>query len=252
MSDNTIALVTGGGRGLGRNMAEHLTSANVDVIATYRRGRREADEVTARIEAAGGRIVFLELDLLELGTFSSFADAVRRTLAEEFDGRPLDALVNNAGIGIFAPYPDTTEEQFDQLVRVNLKAPYFLTQHLLPLLRDGGRILNVTTALTRGVVPGGSAYAATKGAVEVLTRYLAVELADRGILVNSLMGGAVETDFGGGIMHSEEVRQSAAQAIALGRIGNAVDMTAVVPAVLSDAFRWATGGIIDVSGGQSL
>jgi NAD(P)-dependent dehydrogenase (short-subunit alcohol dehydrogenase family) len=177
---------------------------------------------------------------------------VRDTLRERFGVETFDHLVNNAGIGSYAPYAQTTPEQFDELVQVNLRAPFFLTQALLPLINEGGRVLNVTTALTRGVVPGMSAYAATKGAIEVLTRYQAVELADRSIRVNTLMGGAAATGFGGGMMRSPDVRELAAHTIAQGRIAEIDDITAAVPAILSDAFQWATGSIIDVSGGQSL
>ncbi|WP_051571463.1 SDR family NAD(P)-dependent oxidoreductase [Cryptosporangium arvum] len=153
---------------------------------------------------------------------------------------------------MYAPFAETTPAQFDELVAVNLRGPFFLTQSVLPLLADGARILNVTTALTRGVVPGMAAYAATKSAVEALTRYQAVELADRGIRVNTLMGGAVDTDFGGGIMHAPQVQELAAHTIAQGRIATVDDITAAVPTVLSDAFQWSTGSVIDLSGGQSL
>ncbi|GAA2597923.1 SDR family oxidoreductase [Winogradskya consettensis] len=233
-----IALVTGAGRGLGQGMAQHLTRAGVAVLGTYRTGSPGPD--------------FVRLDVTELDTFPEFVTAVRETLRDRFGVETFDYLVNNAGIGTYAPYAQTTPEQFDELVAVNLKAPFFLTQALLPLINDGGRVLNVTTALTRGVVPGMSAYAATKGAIEVLTRYQAVELADRGIRVNTLMGGAVATDFGGGMMRSPEVQQLAAHTIAQGRIAETDDITAAVPAILSDAFQWATGSIIDLSGGQSL
>jgi NAD(P)-dependent dehydrogenase (short-subunit alcohol dehydrogenase family) len=163
-----------------------------------------------------------------------------------------DYLVNNAGIGYFAPYPETTQEQFDELINVDLKAPFFLTQRLLPLLSDGGRILNLSTVLTRSVIPAGSAYAAAKGGLEVLTRYLAVELAGRGIRVNTIMGGATDGDFGGGIMRTDYVQKSAVEDIALGRMGTPDDLGAAVPAILSDAFGWANGGIIELNGGQGL
>jgi NAD(P)-dependent dehydrogenase (short-subunit alcohol dehydrogenase family) len=237
MTVNKIALVTGAGRGLGAGMARHLTSAGVAVLGTYH---------TTKVTEG------LHLDVTRTDTYAAFVTTVRSTLQERFGVESFDYLINNAGVGTYAPYPVTTPEQFDELVQINLKAPFFLTQALLPLINEGGRVLNVTTALTRGVVPGMSAYAATKGAIEVLTRYQAVELADRSIRVNTLMGGAVATDFGGGIMRSPEVQQLAAQTIAQGRIAAIDDITAAVPAILSDAFQWATGSIIDLSGGQSL
>lgn len=246
MADRKIALVTGAARGLGRGMARHLTRSGVAVLGTYLTSERAA------AEAATPDLVLRRLDVTRTDTFPEFAATVRSTLRERFGAETFDYLVNNAGIGTYAPYAATTPEQFDELVRVNLKAPFFLTQALLPLINEGGRVLNVSTALTRGVVPGMSAYAATKGAIEVLTRYQAVELADRSIRVNTLMGGAVATDFGGGIMRSPGVQELAAHTIAQGRIATTDDITAAVPAVLSDAFQWATGAVIDVSGGQSL
>ncbi|WP_250007858.1 SDR family NAD(P)-dependent oxidoreductase [Actinoplanes sp. M2I2] len=237
----TIALVTGAGQGLGRGMAEQLSKSGVDVVGTYRTS-----------DPAGAGFPMLPLDVTEVATFGAFTESLRETVARHFGADRIDHLVNNAGIGTFAPYAQTTPEQFDELVGVNLKGPFFLTQALLPLIADGGRILNVTTALTRGVVPGMSAYAATKGAIEVLTRYQAVELADRSIRVNTLMGGAVLTDFGGGIMRAPQVQELAARTIAHGRIAEVGDIVAAVPAILSDAFGWATGSVIDLSGGQSL
>lgn len=246
MADRKIALVTGAGRGLGQGMAQHLTRSGVAVLGTYLTSERAATEAT------GPDLVFCRLDVTRIETFPTFVTAVRSTLRERFGVETFDYLVNNAGIGTYAPYAVTTPGQFDELVGINLKAPFFLTQALLPLINEGGRVLNVSTALTRGVVPGMSAYAATKGAIEVLTRYQAVELADRSIRVNTLMGGAVATDFGGGIMHSPDVQALAAHTIAQGRIATTDDITAAVPAILSDAFQWATGAIIDMSGGQSL
>ncbi|WP_203905791.1 SDR family NAD(P)-dependent oxidoreductase [Virgisporangium aliadipatigenens] len=233
MTESKIALITGAGRGLGAGMARHLSEAGVTVIGTSR-DRERTD--------------FLPLDVRQTDTYPQFLAALRARL----DGAKLDYLIHNAGIGVYAPFDETTPEQFDDLVATNLRAPFFLTQSLLPVLNDGGRVLNVTTAVTRGVVPGMSAYAAVKGAIEVLTRYQAVELASRSIRVNAIMGGAVQTDFAGGIMRSDYVKDLAAHTIAQGRIANVDDITAAVPAILSDGFQWATGGIIDLSGGQSL
>ncbi|WP_344647752.1 SDR family oxidoreductase [Cryptosporangium japonicum] len=233
MTDQKVALVTGANRGLGAGAARHLTRAGLAVLGTYHRGADEAAAVSAGL---GDRVAFLPLDVTRPETFGDFVTAARTTIRERFGAHRLDYLVNNAGIGVFAPFAETTPAQFDELVAVNLRGPFFLTQSALPLLADGARILNVTTALTRGVVPGMAAYAATKSAVEALTRYQAVELADRRIRVNTLMGGAVDTDFGGGLMHAPQVRELAAHTIAQGRIATVDDITAAVPAVLSDAF----------------
>jgi NAD(P)-dependent dehydrogenase (short-subunit alcohol dehydrogenase family) len=252
MSDPKIAVITGISRGLGRSMTEHLARAGVGVIGTYRQGREAAEEVAAAVRAAGVPGAALPLDVADSAGFAPFADAVRSTLAG-FGVDRFDYLVNNAGIGTYAPFAATTEEQFDELVRIQFKAPFFLTQALLPLLADGGRILNVSSGLARFTNPGYAAYAANKGAIEVLTRYQAKELGERGIRVNVLVPGAIATDFGGGMVRDNpEVNQAVAAAIALGRPGEADDIGAAVPAILSDAFGWANGTRIELSGGQNL
>ncbi|MFI7003616.1 SDR family NAD(P)-dependent oxidoreductase [Nocardia sp. NPDC050175] len=251
MNHSKIALITGASRGFGRSMTTHLTQAGISVIGTYHRDADEAMKLTAEVEGNGGKLTFLHFDAARHDLIPDFVQSVSGVLSD-WGSHRLDYLINNAGIGYFTPFAATTEEQFDELVAVNLKAPYFLTQRLLPLLNDGGRILNLSTALTKRVVPTGSAYAATKGAVEVLTRYLAVELADRGIRVNTLQGGATDGDFGGGIMRTEHVRELAVKTIALGRMGTANDLAAAVPALLSAEFGWATGSLIELNGGQSL
>ena len=252
MTNQKTALITGVSRGLGRGMAEHLCRSGIRVIGTYLRGREEAEQMAGELTRNGGEIAVLPLDVTDVERYPSFVGEVKELLQARFGVGSLNYLINNAGIGTFAMFSDTTAEQFDDLVGVNLKAPFFLTQALLPLIPDGGRILNVTTAVTRGVVPGLSAYAATKGAIEVLTRYQAVELAGRGIRVNAIMGGAVDTGFGHGMMRNEHVRELSARVIAQGRIAEVDDIVAAVPVILSDAFHWATGGVIDLSGGQSL
>jgi NAD(P)-dependent dehydrogenase (short-subunit alcohol dehydrogenase family) len=251
MNEMRIALITGASRGFGRSMAAHLTASGVWVIGTYNRSAAEAEQLAQQVATNRGKLAFLPLDVSHTQHFPEFVDRVTRAL-DDWGARQLDYLINNAGIGYFAPYYETTEQQFDELVKVNLKAPYFLTQWLLPLLRDGGRILNLSTALTRSVVPTGSAYAAVKAGVEVLTRYQATELAERGIRVNTVMGGATDGDFGNGIMRTSAVKEHAAKAIALGRIGTPDDLGAAVPAILSDAFGWANGGLIELTGGQGL
>jgi NAD(P)-dependent dehydrogenase (short-subunit alcohol dehydrogenase family) len=247
-----VALVTGGSRGLGQSISRHLAESGVNVIITYRDENRANDTID-EITGMGVKGSKLRLDITDFGAYSRFADDVRNILQHQFGQSHLHYLVNNAGVGLYSPFENTSQEKFDETFAINVKAPYFLTQALLVTLTSGSRVLNVTTATTRGVVPGLSAYAASKGAVEVLTRYLAVELGGRGIRVNALMGGAIDdTDFLGGMMRSEEITTLAAQQSALGRIGHVDELAAAVPAILSDSFAWATGSLIDVSGGQDL
>lgn len=231
-----VALVTGGSRGLGRSIASRLAESGVDVLITYRTDEGRAASVIDELEKAGVNAGKLRFDVTDFDQYSAFVESVRELLRESF-GRPhLDYLVNNAGIAAFAPFTAAKQHDFDETFSVNAKAPYFLTKALLETFTDGSRVLNVSTAVTRSVVPGLSVYAASKGALEVLTRYLAVELAERGIRVNTLVGGAIETDLGGGMMHADEVRAMAAQQIALGRMGLPDELAAAVPAILSDAF----------------
>jgi len=247
-----VALVTGGSRGLGLSMSRHLAESGVNVIITYR-DENQANAAIDEITGIGVKAGKLSLDVTDFGGYSRFADDLRKMLPDQFGQAHLDYLVNNVGIGFYSPFESSSQEMFDEQFAINVKAPYFLTQVLLETLTSGSRVLNVTTAVTRGVVPGLSAYAASKGAIEVLTRYLAVELGERGIRVNALMGGAIDdTDFLGGIMRSEEIAAMAAQQSALGRIGHVDELAAAVPAILSDSFAWATGSLIDVSGGQDL
>ena len=252
MPTSKIALVTGASRGLGRSMAQHLVGAGIGVIGTYLSRKEEADRLVAELAPAGVPVVALQLDVGDSAGFPHFAASVRATL-DELDGGGLDYLVHNAGSGAYAAFTETTEQQFDEMVRVHLKAPFFLTQALLPLLADGGRILNVSSGLARFTGPGYAAYAAAKGAVEVLTRYQAQELGARGIRVNTLVPGAIATDFGGGLVRDNtDVNTALAGAIALGRVGDPDDIGAAVPALLSDALGWANGTRIELSGGQSL
>lgn len=248
-----IALVTGGSRGLGRSMALHLAQRGADVILTYKTNRKEAEDVVARIEAEGRRAVALPLDAGEVASFGAFAEAVAAELRRRWDRERFDWLVNNAGMGVHAAFADTTEAQFDALMNVHLKGVFFLTQKLLPLLEDGGRVLNVSTGLTRFAFPGYSAYAAMKGAVEVLTRYLAKELGARRIAVNTLAPGAIETDFGGGaVRDNPQLNQAIASQTALGRVGLPDDIGGAVAALLTQETSWITGQRIEVSGGMML
>jgi NAD(P)-dependent dehydrogenase (short-subunit alcohol dehydrogenase family) len=248
-----IALVTGASRGLGRSMALHLADAGLDVVGTYRERAEEGASLVREIEARGRRAAVLPLDVARSETFPDFAEALSRTLHATF-GRPtFDCLVNNAGFGVHAAIVDTTEAQFDALVAVHLKGPFFLTQRLLPLIADGGRILNVSTGLARFTLPGHAAYAAAKGGVEVLTRYLARELGARGIRVNVVAPGAIATDFAGGSVRDvPDLNRQVAAMIPLGRVGEADDVGAAVAALLSDGMAWMNGARVEVSGGQLI
>ncbi|MEY8878725.1 MAG: SDR family NAD(P)-dependent oxidoreductase, partial [Leptothrix sp. (in: b-proteobacteria)] len=198
--DTPIALITGASRGLGKNTALHLAEGGSDVILTYHSSAAEAAQVVAQIEALGRRAVALPLDVGKSASFGAFADTVRQVLAEVWQREHFDHLVNNAGIGLGASFAETTEEQFDTLMNIHLKGTFFLTQKLLPLIGGGGRIVNISSGLARFSLPGYAAYAAMKGGVEVLTRYLAKELGPRGIAVNTVAPGAIETDFRGGVV----------------------------------------------------
>jgi len=251
--ERRIALITGGSRGLGRSMVAHLAARGVDVILTYRSREDEAADAVREAEAAGARAVALRLDVSEPAGFGAFVDALRVALEGRFARTDLDYLVNNAGTGAYAPFAETTEAQLDALIAIHLKGPFLLTQRLLPLLRDGGRVLNVSSGLARFTLPGYAAYAAVKGAVEVLTRYQARELGERGIRVNVLAPGAIETDFGGGVVRDDpRVNALIASQTALGRVGLPDDVGPAVAALLSPDTAWITGQRVEVSGGQSL
>ena len=253
MESSRIAIITGASRGLGRSTALHLAAQGVGIIGTYRSHEDEARDVVREIEAGGAQAVMLPLDTGDSATFDAFVETVRTTLGETFGRADFDFLVNNAGIGLNALFTETTEEQFDELFRVQVKGPFFLTQKLLPLMRDGGRILNISSGLTRIAFPGRSAYASTKGAIEVLTRHLANELGPRRIRVNTLAPGATATDFaGGGTRDNPEINRAVASHVALGRVGEPDDIGAAAAAILSDSFGWVTGERIEASGGQSL
>ena len=248
-----IAVVTGASRGLGRSMAQHLAQAGWGVIGTYHSSRDGADAVVREIEAGGGRAAMLSFDATDPASIDGFVAELRRTLRASFDRDDVDALVNNAGVGLNAPFAETTEEQFDRLVAINLTTPFFLAQRMLPLIVDGGRIVNISSGLARFTLPGNAAYAATKGAIEVLTRYQAQELGPRGIRVNVVVPGAVATDFNGGaVRDNPDYHQAVASMTALGRPGRADDIGAGVAAILSDDFGWANGSRIELSGGQRL
>ena len=248
-----ITLITGGSRGLGRNTALHVARQGGDVVLTYRSNAEEAQAAVAEIARLGRVAVALPLDTGEVATFAAFAERLRDVLRDTWQRDTFDHLVNNAGHGDVAPIADTTEAQFDRLVDVHFKGVFFLTQALLPLIADGGRIVNLSSGLTRFALPGYAAYAATKGAVEVLTCYLAKELGARGIAVNTVAPGAIETDFGGGaVRDNPQVNQYIAGLTALGRAGVADDIGPMIASLLGEANRWVNAQRIEVSGGQAI
>lgn len=254
MNNNTpIALITGANRGLGKNAALKLAETGVDLIITYRNNADEANAVAAEIRALGRRAVALQLDVADTRGFADFAGAVGKVLASDWQRTQFDYLVNNAGSGVHASIAETTEAQFDAMVNVHLKGVFFLTQKLLPLLADGGRIVNLSSGLARFSNPGYAAYAAMKGGVEVLSRYMAQELGARGIAVNVVAPGAIETDFGGGVVRDNPaVNAHIASVTALGRVGLPDDIGGAIASLLQPGNRWITGQRIEVSGGMNL
>jgi NAD(P)-dependent dehydrogenase (short-subunit alcohol dehydrogenase family) len=252
-SNRKLAVITGGSRGLGRNAAIHLARTGVDSILTYRTGKAEAEQAVAEIAQAGGKAVALPFDASAASTFAAFAEAVKQALARTFQRERFDFLVNNAGHGLSKPFAQTTEAELDLMYAVHLKAPFLLTQQLLPLIEDGGRVLNVSSGLARMTFPGSSAYAAMKGGVEVLTRYMAKELGARHISVNVIAPGAIETDFGGGhVRDNAELNKMIASATALGRVGLPDDIGGVIASLLADGTKWINGQRIEASGGQGM
>jgi NAD(P)-dependent dehydrogenase (short-subunit alcohol dehydrogenase family) len=249
----TITLVTGGSRGLGRNTALNVARQGGDVILTYQSRADDAQAVVAEIKAIGRKAVALQLDTADVTTFALFAERLKKALRETWQRDSFDHLVNNAGHGDYAAIAGTTEAQFDRLVNVHFKGVFFLTQTLLPLIKDGGRIVNTSTGLTRFAYPGYAAYAAAKGAVEVLTVYLAKELGARGITVNTVAPGAIETDFGGGaVRDNPDINKQLASITALGRVGVPDDIGPMVASLLSADNRWVNAQRIEVSGGQAI
>ncbi len=248
-----VALITGGSRGLGRNTALKLAEKGVGVVLTYLHQREAADAVVAEIEALGGKAVALQLDTGDIAGFAAFTQSFETALRDTWNRSSFDYLVNNAGHGVMAPIAETTAEQFDSLVNVHFKGVFFLTQALLPMMEDGGRILNLSSGLARFSLPGFAAYGAMKGAIEVFTRYLAQELGPRRIAVNVIAPGAIETDFGGGAVRDvPELNQMVASATAMGRAGQPDDIGEAVAAILVDTSQWMTAQRIEVSGGQNL
>ena len=248
-----IALVTGGSRGLGKNMALNIAKKGLDVILTYNSKKDEAEEVVKEIESLGQKAFALQLNVGDSSTFGTFFAEVKTALQEEFQAEKFDFLVNNAGIGIHAPFAETTEEQFDTLVNIQLKGAFFLSQNALPLLADGGGIVNISTGLARFSLPGYAAYATMKGGIETLTKYMAKELGSKGIRVNVVAPGAIETDFGGGVVRdNSDVNAHIASQTALGRVGLPDDIGGVVAFLCSDDAKWINAQRIEASGGMFL
>jgi NAD(P)-dependent dehydrogenase (short-subunit alcohol dehydrogenase family) len=244
-----IALVTGGSRGLGRATALALAAEGVDIIITYRTGASEARDVLAEIEALGRRGIALALDTTALASFDAFAAALRT----ELPGGTFDILVNNAGTALYSALEATTEAEFDEVFAVHVKGPMFLTQALLPLIADGGHIVNVSSALTRVSFPGSGPYAAAKGAVEILTRYQALEFGSRGITANVVAPGAVPTDFGNAHLRSDEALQDViVQSSALNRLATPEDIGHAIAGLTTASGGWVTGQRIEASGGIRL
>ncbi len=247
-----IAIITGGSRGLGRNTALNVARRGVDILFTWRANRQQAESLVGEVEAMGRKAAGFRLDTGDIRTFDAFVAEVRNTL-QSWGRERFDYLVNNAGNSLHAGFSETSEEQFDAVFNVHVKGVYFLTQKLLPLLKDGGRIVNISSGLARLALPGSSAYGAAKGAVEVLTRYMAKELGPRGITANTVAPGAIQTDFSGGMVRDNPVvNKMVADMTALGRAGVADDIGPMIASLLSDENRWVNGQRIEVSGGMVL
>jgi NAD(P)-dependent dehydrogenase (short-subunit alcohol dehydrogenase family) len=252
-SGNKIALITGASRGLGRNMALSLAKDGVDIIAVYRSNEAEAATVVKEIEAMGRKAVAVQLDVADTGTFDTFFAEVKQQLQTNWNREQFDFLINNAGIDAASLFPQTTEEAFDSLFQVHFKGVYFLTQKALPFIADNGRIINLSTGLTRFATPGYAAYASMKGAIEVLTKYLAKELGSKGITVNAVAPGIIHTDFTkAAFAHVEGLEEHMNTITALGRVGLPDDIGGVVKFLCSDDARWITAQRIEVSGGMYL
>jgi NAD(P)-dependent dehydrogenase (short-subunit alcohol dehydrogenase family) len=252
-ANNKIALVTGGSRGLGRNMAISLAKKGIDVAFTYNSNKQEADKVIAEIQSLGRKAFALQLDAEKTSSFDSFFKELGTQLKEKTGQTNFDFLINNAGTALYAPFAETTEEQFDTAMNIHYKGVFFLTQKALPLMNDGGRIINISSGLARFSFPGSSAYGSMKGAIEVLTRYLAKELGARGIAANVVAPGAIETDFGGGrVRDDKDMNAHIAAATALGRVGLPDDIGGVVAFLCTEEARWINGQRIEVSGGMNL
>jgi NAD(P)-dependent dehydrogenase (short-subunit alcohol dehydrogenase family) len=252
-SISKIALVTGGSRGLGKNMALALADKGIDVVLTYHSNKQEADKVVSEIQSKGQKAAAFQLDAGNIKSFDEFFKRTIDYLKAERRSTSFDFLVNNAGTALHASFNETTEEQMDSIFNLHYKGVYFFTQKALPFINDGGRIINISSGLARFSFPGSSAYASMKGAIEVLTRYLAAELGARGITANVVAPGAIATDFGGGrVRDNKELNSRIAGLTALGRVGLAEDIGGVVAFLCTEEARWINGQRIEASGGMML
>lgn len=246
----SIVIITGGSRGLGASIAAKCAKRGMGVILTYNSNRQAAEKVVGAIEASGGRAVAMELDVSSTAEFPAFRNAVRQALATTWSANTFDFLVNNAGYGLYNPIATVTEDEFDGLSRVHLKGPFFLTQALLPLMADGGHIVNVTSATSRVATAGVAPYASFKGGLEVLTRYMAKEFGDRRIRANSVAPGPIRTELGGGL--TDEFEALLAGQTALGRVGEPDDVGCMVASLLSEDNRWVNAQNIEIGGGYII
>jgi NAD(P)-dependent dehydrogenase (short-subunit alcohol dehydrogenase family) len=248
-----IGLITGGSRGLGKNTALAMARDGIDVVLTYQSKQQLAQETVDEIVALGRKAVALQLDVAKVSTFDAFAANLKQVLNTEWQTDKFDFLVNNAGTGMHASFAETTEQVFDDMVNIHLKSTFFVTQKLLPLINDGGRIINISSGLARFTLPGYSAYAAMKGGIEVLTRYMAKELGARQIAVNTVAPGAIETDFGNGrVRDNKELNAFVASQTALGRAGVPDDIGPMITSLLSESNRWVNAQRIEASGGMFI
>lgn len=253
MSTNKIALVTGGSRGLGRNMALRIAEKGLDVILTYHSNKEAANGVVQAIEQLGQKAVAFQLDTSDTNGFEVFFKKVSDYLSKAYNKNTFDYLINNAGTGIYKPFLETTEDDFDEMMNIHIKGVYFLSQQAVPLLSDGGGIINISSGLARFTLPGSSAYASMKGAVEVFTKYLAKELSNRKIRANVVAPGAVATDFGGGEnKENDKKRALISKNTALGRVGEPEDIGGIVAFLCTEDARWINGQRIEASGGIML
>ena len=245
-----IALITGGSRGLGRNIAHHLAAKGTDILFTYHSRKDEADSLIEELKLMGRKAVALQLDTGVSTSFPAFVAEVKSALKANWNRGDFDFLINNAGMALYAPFSEVTEAQFDGIINVHFKGVVFLTQALLPIIKDGGRIINLSSGLARFAYPGSSIYGATKAAIDTLTRYMALELGPRRITVNSVAPGAIETDFGGGnVRDNADLNAMIASRTPLGRVGLPDDIGGAVSLLLSDEAGWINGQRIEVSGG---
>lgn len=253
MVQNKIVLVTGGSRGLGKNMAISLAKKGLDVIVTYKSNKDGALAVVKEIEEIGNKAFAMQLNVDDIANFDLFFINLKKNLLEFLNVEKFDFLVNNAGVGTYETIENTTEDQFNNLVNIHFKAPFFITQKALPFLNTSGGVVNISTGLTRFSLPGYAAYAAAKGAVEVLSRYLAKELGDKKIRVNTVAPGAIETDFGGGVVRdNKDLNNFIGSQTALGRVGVPGDIGSVVAFLCTDDAEWINAQRIEVSGGQMI